>query len=229
MLPAKRLAGMVAIDGLRDDVRVGRASLPSSTDSQERLQTMSDRRDEIIEVAKEVFADHGVRASTVREIGSRAGILSGSLYHHFPSKLAIVDAILRDFCQEVLSHYDEVVAAHPDPVDALRAMAAYAFTLARDHSAAVQILLADSETLIAEGDFGYLVDFNREVEGHWLRNLEAGVAAGRLRDDVDVRIVYRFAREAILGSIRWYSPDGRWDHEAVSRQFGEILLGGLEV
>ena len=45
---------MVAIDGLRDDVRVGRASLPSSTDSQERLQTMSDRRDEIIEVAKEV-------------------------------------------------------------------------------------------------------------------------------------------------------------------------------
>ena len=53
----------------------------------------SGRRDELLEIAAGLFADRGVRATTVRDIADAAGILSGSLYHHFDSKESMVDEI----------------------------------------------------------------------------------------------------------------------------------------
>jgi AcrR family transcriptional regulator len=44
------------------------------------------RRDELLELAATMFAERGLRATTVCDIADSAGILSGSLYHHFSSK-----------------------------------------------------------------------------------------------------------------------------------------------
>ena len=41
------------------------------------------RRDELLELAAAMFAERGLKATTVRDIADSAGILSGSLYHHF--------------------------------------------------------------------------------------------------------------------------------------------------
>lgn len=50
------------------------------------------RRDELLELAAAMFAERGLRATTVRDIADSAGILSGSLYHHFSSKEEMVDS-----------------------------------------------------------------------------------------------------------------------------------------
>ena len=55
------------------------------------------RRDELLELAATMFAERGLRATTVRDIADSAGILSGSLYHHFSSKEEMVDEVLRGF------------------------------------------------------------------------------------------------------------------------------------
>ncbi|NLA37272.1 MAG: helix-turn-helix transcriptional regulator, partial [Actinobacteria bacterium] len=52
------------------------------------------RRDELLGLAATMFAERGLRATTVRDIADSAGILSGSLYHHFASKEAMVDEVL---------------------------------------------------------------------------------------------------------------------------------------
>ena len=44
------------------------------------------RREELLDLAATMFAQRGLRATTVRDIADAAGILSGSLYHHFASK-----------------------------------------------------------------------------------------------------------------------------------------------
>ena len=54
----------------------------------------SERRAHLVMLAGELFAEKGFRATTVREIADAAGILSGSLYHHFDSKESIGDEIL---------------------------------------------------------------------------------------------------------------------------------------
>jgi AcrR family transcriptional regulator len=69
---------------------------------------VSERREEILAIAAELFAARGFATTTVRDIADAAGILSGSLYHHFDSKESMVDEILRRFLDEVLASYRRV-------------------------------------------------------------------------------------------------------------------------
>src|SRR5437764_8236716 len=87
----------------------------------------SERRAELLEVAAEMFADRGFRATTVRDIADAAGILSGSLYHHFDSKESMVDEILRNFLDELFGRYREIVTAGGDPRDMLEAVVVASF------------------------------------------------------------------------------------------------------
>ncbi len=62
-----------------------------------------------------MFAEQGLRTTTVRDIADSAGILSGSLYHHFDSKESMVDEILRGFLDRLFARYHEIVDAHRPP------------------------------------------------------------------------------------------------------------------
>lgn len=187
---------------------------------------MSDRRAEILEAAKSVFAERGVKASTVRDIGTRAEIQSGSLYYHFSSKIDMVDEILGAFCAQVLVHYREIAKADVEDVERVRMMVRYAFSLIPEHAAAVLILLNDSDDLIADPRFGYLVDFNYEVERHWVNTVKRAVKAGEIRREIHPQVFYRFARDAILGTIRWYRPTGRLGIDRLADDLSDVLLRG---
>ena len=71
----------------------------------------SERRTDLIRLAGELFAEKGFRATTVRQIADAAGILSGSLYHHFDSKESMVDEILSTFQEELFGQYDAILAS----------------------------------------------------------------------------------------------------------------------
>ena len=73
------------------------------------LSPPNSRRDEFLELAATMFAERGLRATTVRDIADSAGILSGSLYHHFSSKEEMVDEVLRDFLDWLFARYEEIV------------------------------------------------------------------------------------------------------------------------
>ena len=72
-------------------------------------RTAPTRRDELLELAAAMFAERGLRATTVRDIADSAGILSGSLYHHFSSKEEMVDEVLRGFLDWLFDRYQEIV------------------------------------------------------------------------------------------------------------------------
>ena len=73
----------------------------------------------MVRLAGELFAQKGFRATTVREIADAAGILSGSLYHHFDSKESIADEILSSFINDVLTDYRTAVSSAGSPRDVL--------------------------------------------------------------------------------------------------------------
>ena len=65
-----------------------------------------------------MFAERGLRATTVRDIADSAGILSGSLYHHFDSKEEMVDEVLRDFLDWLFERYQQIVDDRAEPAGA---------------------------------------------------------------------------------------------------------------
>ena len=84
------------------------------------------RRDELLGLAASMFAERGLRATTVRDIADGAGILSGSLYHHFSSKEEMVDELLRGFLDQLFARYNEIMdteanrSAMPTPPAAVK-------------------------------------------------------------------------------------------------------------
>jgi DNA-binding transcriptional regulator YbjK len=83
----------------------GRASGSSGRNRGELL-----RWSELLQIAADLFAEHGYAATTVRDIAEVAGMRSGSLYHHFDSKESMIDEILSTFINQTLDAYETVIA-----------------------------------------------------------------------------------------------------------------------
>lgn len=59
-------------------------------------ETKSATRRRILEVAQQHFAQHGFEVATTRDLAQAAGIAAGTLFNYFPTKEAIVEALVRD-------------------------------------------------------------------------------------------------------------------------------------
>jgi len=188
---------------------------------------VSARRSEIVAIAGEMFAAKGYANTTVREIADAAGILSGSLYHHFDSKESMVEALLRDFLDRIGAQYRDIIARETDPVEALRALVHAAFGALATDRAAVAVMLNEYNVLVQYPRFAFLHDAVEETERRWVRVLEAGMRAGVFGDEVPAPTVYRFLRDAIWVSVRWYRPDGPQRPGDIAEAYLAVLLGGL--
>ncbi|BBZ57358.1 hypothetical protein MPHO_43500 [Mycolicibacterium phocaicum] len=71
------------------------------------------RRDELLQLAAAMFAERGLKATTVRDIADSAGILSGSRYQQFKSNEQMVEEVTRDFLDRLFSRYEEIIATEP--------------------------------------------------------------------------------------------------------------------
>ncbi|WP_022764282.1 TetR/AcrR family transcriptional regulator [Butyrivibrio sp. XPD2006] len=58
------------------------------------VKTAEERKNEILDVAEQLFAEKGFDAASTNDIINRIGIARGTLYHHFASKEEILDAIV---------------------------------------------------------------------------------------------------------------------------------------
>jgi AcrR family transcriptional regulator len=186
----------------------------------------SERRAHLVERAGELFAQKGYRATTVREIADAAGILSGSLYHHFDSKESIGDEILSSFINEVLADYRGAVASAASPRAAIEQIVrSTSRTLAR-HRAALAMLQNDWSYFAAQPRFAYLPKALREIERIWVTQLETGKESGLFRADLDAKLTYRLLRDVLWIPEQWRRTRGYGTDQVVDAFLG-ILFDGI--
>ncbi len=186
------------------------------------------RRDELRAIAVGVFARKGYASATVRDIALAAGILSGSLYHHFDSKDAMLEEHLQEMFSELIAGYEAVATAELDAVEAFRRLIMFGF---------VSVAKRHDEFTIFQNDFAYLAQIPRfaflressmEVESAWISVIQRGVDVGAFRRDLDVRLVFRTTMGALLTAVRWFDPKGRLDPEAMGAAQADFFLQGLQ-
>src|SRR5690349_21819227 len=64
----------------------------------------ADRRASIVREAIRLFADHGFRGTTTRQLAGAVGVTEPVLYQHFPSKSDLYTAIIEAKAAEVAAH-----------------------------------------------------------------------------------------------------------------------------
>lgn len=191
------------------------------------MSTPVTRREELLGLAATMFAERGLRATTVRDIADAAGILSGSLYHHFSSKEEMVDEVLRGFLDWLFDRYQQIIDTEPNPLARFKGLFMASFDAIENHHAEVVIYQDEAKRLSGQPRFGYVDELNRRQRKMWVEVLTEGIAAGYFRPDVDVDLVYRFIRDTTWVSVRWYQPGGPLTAEQVGRQYLSIVLGGI--
>ena len=81
------------------------ASRPLRADAQRNY-------DKIVLAAREVFRERGADGS-LDEIAKRAGVGPGTLYRHFPTRDALIDAVMRDWADRINADSEEIAALRP--------------------------------------------------------------------------------------------------------------------
>lgn len=78
-------------------------------------------RAHLVDVATQLFAEHGYDGTSIEAVLAEAGVSRGSLYHHFAGKDALFWAVLEGVAARVGKQLEAVERDAPDPVAALRA------------------------------------------------------------------------------------------------------------
>jgi AcrR family transcriptional regulator len=189
--------------------------------------TARTRRGELLGIAGALFAERGFKNTTVRDIADAAGILSGSLYHHFDSKESMVDELLSTFQTALFKTYDEITGSDLDARAKVDAVVRASFEAIHDHHDEVAIFQGDATYLMSFERFAYLREHNERFRAMWLDLLSEGMRSGSLRSDLDVELTYRFIRDTVWVAVNWYRPGGELTSQQVADQYLAILFDGL--
>jgi TetR/AcrR family transcriptional regulator, cholesterol catabolism regulator len=191
------------------------------------MSAPQDRRALILASAAEMFARKGIGATTVREIADAVGVLSGSLYHHFESKDAIVEEILTGYLDAIQARYGEVLDSGKPPAECLHDLVLTSLQVAAEQPYATAIYQNELHYLREQERFASVLAGASNVQRTWLLVIEKGVADGSFRADIEPRVFYRLIRDAVWLSVRWHRTDGTYSTSQLAEDITSIFLGGF--
>ncbi|QKW40368.1 TetR/AcrR family transcriptional regulator [Actinomadura sp. NAK00032] len=158
----------------------------------------------LITTARTAFTEHGTGAS-LDDIAKRAGVGSGTLYRHFPTRDALLHAVLRERIDGLLAHADELLA-DPDPGGAEAALdrwlRSYLAGAATPRGTATVIIEAMSAEW-ADTGLGAAAASICDALGRLLARAQR---AGALRAEIDPRDLLRLTNAIGVASERTPDP-----------------------
>jgi AcrR family transcriptional regulator len=167
----------------------GRPSAADRVDNAGATDEAGTRRTEILQTAASLIASKGLRTS-LQEIADAAGILPGSLYHHFDSKEAILVELIQRY-QEDLDRIGKTAQAGLDEPDTrpvsekIVELGSAIAECAVQHGAALQMSFYEGPSADPE-----LMKLTQQrpvaIQEAMLQTLRAGRWSGYIKPDVDL-------------------------------------------
>jgi AcrR family transcriptional regulator len=169
-------------------------------------------RERILEVAKEAFTRSGPNAS-LDDIAREAGVGAGTLYRHFPTRDALIEAVYRTEVEK-LAKAERRFAAAMSPIEALRAW----MLLFVDYIATKQII-APALNAHVGGPTKLYEGSRAQIQGAIDALVKRAIKNGDIREDLDPFDLLR----ALIGVSNVASGPG-WQLSA--RRLVDILITG---
>jgi len=139
-------------------------------------------RARILDAAADLFLSKGYHATTTQDVTAQAGVTSGALHHHFPTKKALGLAVIEDrIAAQVTATWIDPLEAAPDAVAGIR--------------------LVFDQIASGLGEQGY-------VRGCPLNNLGVELAYAEADFRAPIRAVYSQWRSRVADRLRAAQADG---------------------
>ena len=183
------------------------------------------KRQEIIDLAADLFARKGYAGTSITDLGSAAGLAKGALYYYIGSKENLLVEIQNRVLDPLLVAAGRIQALHEDPVLRLRLLS---------ETLLDNILRRLDHVWVYEHDYRHLTGTNRSRLMRQRREFEQ-VVRSLLGEAMDAgafrRMDPRLAMLQFLNlhnhTYQWAKPTGRWDAAYLSKEYCATLFAGF--
>ena len=169
-------------------------------------------RERILEVARLAFTQYGSEA-TLDDIARQAHIGPGTLYRHFPTRDALIEAVYRNEVEKLTAASERFAVSMP-PVEALRAW----MFLFIDHVASKKLILPAMET-VAGGSMRLLEGARPIIHSTFFALVQSAKNSGELHPDTNPDDFIR-----VLVGVFYTTAMPGWESSA--RRIVDILIAG---
>ncbi len=209
-------------------MRVPRASPPDATGPDTRAAATTAR---ILDAAAKVFRANGYAGTRLADVAEAAGMRAGSLYYHFDSREDLVTRLIRDAWERTDAQVRGSMHQLPPRASAITRLATaldahmLAMLGGADYTSAMLRIVGQLPPEVR----GTVVPWQRAYRRLFHELLDAAIAAGEVRDDLDRSVVLMTLIGALDWTVEWYTPQRYPAPDELARQFGLLAFDGMAV
>lgn len=203
---------------------------PGNTEAKPKRQgrppTIANARDRILDDAARLFAKDGYDGTSLGELATAVGVTKAAIYHYFPNKKEIYEAIIVRTLEGLRRYVSQATAEASGPEVALaRFMTAHADFFEDHYDGFLTMLVGyggmENVVMIAEAQ--KLRDEHEQA----LRQIIAdGTAKGAFRA-VDSDVTSRAILSMLNWMARWFKPGKGRRAASFAEEYCDLMLGGL--
>jgi len=188
------------------------------------------RYDQIITVARRLFARHGYQGTSLNMIAAEVGVSKAALYHHFPDKETLYRSLVATGMQTLYEYvYNALQLLGSHPRDRLygfmRASIEY-YEQYHDSWVSGSLLFWTAET---PAHRAMVLKWRDAYEGLLKDAIRDGMEAGIFRREINISLASKFLLSSLNQLPRWYRADGEKTAAQIMECFVEMFLLGVDV
>ncbi len=184
----------------------------------------SSTRERILREASMLFASKGYGGASTRGIAAAVGIRQPSLFHHFDSKQAIMEALLEADLTEATAVAEQQAAAYGSP--ALRLLRYLLWDITTTCNSPYNLAGVSNEHVVTAPEFAAWRKLLERLRAARRKMIQDGVASGEFVD-VDPEMAERALTWMILGNIANVAGRGVPNADQIARQLASFALRAL--
>ncbi len=185
------------------------------------------RKEQIRQVAQNMFREKGYAATSMRELAEAVGIEAASLYNHIKSKEEILQDICFGLANDFFSALDTVKDAEvPADVKLTQAINVHIKVITTNLDAAGVFLT--EWRFLSEPHLSNFKNMRNRYEREFQRIVLEGIRQGIFKP-TDVKLYCLSLFSAMNWIYQWYKPNGELSPNELGERFSLMLLDGLRV
>jgi AcrR family transcriptional regulator len=182
-------------------------------------------RECILDAAVQLFAEYGYHAAPLRDIARIAGIQAASIYHHYPSKQALLVEIMETHMQRLNSSTERIIREYTNPLQQLHEVIGNHIRMHTTYKA--EFFIIDTEIRSLEGgNRSAILSLRHTYDALLQEILHAGMERGIFHHG-DVKVT-SYAIIAMCTQVAaWFRPEGRLSVQQVITIHRQLITEGL--
>jgi len=181
--------------------------------------------DSVTDVAFRIFAERGFDAASMEDVARAAGITKASIYHHVPSKEALLARGLDRALSALFGVLDDPAANTGTARARLTVIVTRVAEITMSLRAEVSVLFRVRGNSTTERD---AMERRRTFDALLAELVRAAQAAGEVRRDIDPALIVRLIFGMSNSVVEWYRPEGRTPAAEIARAIEQIVFEGID-